>query len=112
MQGSWLTASCKYTIYSLDGANVNDTTELMREKERLKEEFEAAISELRLQYQNEQKSKAKLQDEYMALKEEYTKAVEAVENDRNLDPSEAKKRLQILEKQFVGGEQVTFILFK
>lgn len=83
------------------------------EHEQLKAEFNAAINELRLQYQNEQKSKAKLQEEYAALKEQYEKAAEALEHDRNLDVGEAKKRLQILEKQFVGGEQVgsTFINF-
>ncbi|VDK72888.1 unnamed protein product [Gongylonema pulchrum] len=78
---------------------------MAEEQERLKMEFDAAINELRLQYQNEQKSKAKLQEEYMSLKEQYEKAAEAIENDRDLDPGEAQKRLQILEKQFVGGEQ-------
>lgn len=73
----------------------------------MKAEFDAAINELRSQYQSEQKSKAKLQEEYAALKEQYEKAAEAIENDHNLDPGEAKKRLQILEKQFVGGEQVS-----
>ncbi|VDP17285.1 unnamed protein product [Onchocerca flexuosa] len=82
-----------------------NSNELDEEREQLKAEFNAAINELRLQYQNEQKSKAKLQEEYAALKEQYERAAEALENDRNLDVGEAKKRLQILEKQFVGGEQ-------
>ncbi|MCP9266192.1 Osmotic avoidance abnormal protein 3 [Dirofilaria immitis] len=82
-----------------------NSSELNEEREQLKAEFNAAINELRLQYQNEQKSKAKLQEEYAALKEQYDKAAEALEQDRNLDVGEAKKRLQILEKQFVGGEQ-------
>lgn len=80
------------------------------EREQLKAEFNAAINELRLRYQNEQKSKAKLQEEYAILKEQYEKAAEALEYDRNLDVGEAKKRLQILEKQFVGGEQVGYLV--
>uniref|UniRef100_A0A915PGM1 Kinesin-like protein n=1 Tax=Setaria digitata TaxID=48799 RepID=A0A915PGM1_9BILA len=79
--------------------------QLDEEREQLKAEFNAAINELRLEYQNEQKSKAKLQEEYAMLKEQYERAAEALENDRNLDLGEAKKRLKILEKQFVGGEQ-------
>uniref|UniRef100_A0A1I7VGZ0 Kinesin-like protein n=1 Tax=Loa loa TaxID=7209 RepID=A0A1I7VGZ0_LOALO len=82
-----------------------NSNELDEEREQLKAEFNAAINELRLQYQNEQKSKAKLQEEYAALKEQYEKASEALEYDHHLDVGEAKKRLQILEKQFVGGEQ-------
>ncbi|KAL3981516.1 Kinesin motor domain family protein [Acanthocheilonema viteae] len=88
-----------------DNSVHSNSNELDEEREQLKAEFNAAINELRLQYQNEQKSKAKLQEEYTALKEQYEKAAEALENDRNLDVGEAKKRLQILEKQFVGGEQ-------
>ncbi|VDK86981.1 unnamed protein product [Onchocerca ochengi] len=88
------------------GNNVHtNSNELNEEREQLKAEFNAAINELRLQYQNEQKSKAKLQEEYVALKEQYERAAEALEIDRNLDVGEARKRLQILEKQFVGGEQ-------
>lgn len=45
------------------------------------------------------------------MKEQYEKAAEALEHDRNLDVGEAKKRLQILEKQFVGGEQVGYFIF-
>lgn len=93
-------------VVPADGVARPDTSEVEREQERLKAEFDAAINELRLQYQNEQKSKAKLQEEYMELKNQYEKAVESIENDHSLDPWEAKKRLQILEKQFVGGEQV------
>lgn len=84
-----------------------DSQTLQAEHERLKAEFESALNELRAQYQSEQKSKAKLQEEYLLLKEEYDRAVEAVENEKNIDPDEAQKRLQLLEKQFVGGEQVT-----
>lgn len=83
-----------------------NSSELDEEREQLEAEFNAAINELRLQYQHEQTSKAKLQDEYAALKEQYDKAAEALEHDHMLDVGEAKKRLQILEKQFVGGEQV------
>uniref|UniRef100_A0A0R3S6J7 Kinesin-like protein n=1 Tax=Elaeophora elaphi TaxID=1147741 RepID=A0A0R3S6J7_9BILA len=88
-----------------DGSAHSNSNELDEEREQLQAEFNAAINELRLQYQNEQKSKAKLQEEYAALKEQYEKAAEALEHDRNLDVGEAKKRLRILEKQFVGGEQ-------
>ncbi|VIO85975.1 Uncharacterized protein BM_BM11594 [Brugia malayi] len=88
-----------------DGNTNSNLNQLDEEREQLKSEFNAAINELRLQYQNEQKSKAKLQEEYATLKEQYEKAAEVLENDRNLDVGEAKKRLQILEKQFVGGEQ-------
>ncbi|VDK55393.1 unnamed protein product [Anisakis simplex] len=82
-----------------------DSQTLKMEHERLKEEYQKALNELRNQYQNEQKSKAKLQEEYVLLKKQYEQAVEALENDNNLDKDELQKRLQLLEKQFVGGEQ-------
>uniref|UniRef100_A0A914ZZR9 Kinesin-like protein n=2 Tax=Parascaris univalens TaxID=6257 RepID=A0A914ZZR9_PARUN len=93
------------TMLQPGAAMRGDSQTLQAEHERLKAEFESALSELRAQYQNEQKSKAKLQEEYLLLKEEYDRAVEAVENEKNIDPGEAQKRLQLLEKQFVGGEQ-------
>ncbi|VDN06199.1 unnamed protein product [Thelazia callipaeda] len=99
----------KAMILSNDSVRPN-SKDLAEEHERLKTEFDAAINELRSQYQNEQKNKVKLQEEYAALKEEYEKAVESLENDRNLDAGEAKKRLQILEQQFVGGEEVSVIM--
>lgn len=100
----------KFSFSILDNSAHSNSNQLDEEREQLKAEFNAAINELRLRYQNEQKSKAKLQEEYAILKEQYEKAAEALEYDRNLDVGEAKKRLQILEKQFVGGEQVGYLV--
>lgn len=60
-----------------------------------------------MQYENEQSSRLKLQEEYEKLKEQYEKASEDLELERRIDNKEAKKRLEILEQQLVGGEQVS-----
>ncbi|KHN81804.1 Osmotic avoidance abnormal protein 3 [Toxocara canis] len=88
-----------------DKTTTRDSQTLEMEHERLKAEFESALNELRMQYQSEQNSKAKLQEEYALLKEQYDRAAEAIENEKNIDTDEVHKRLQLLEKQFVGGEQ-------
>ena len=67
------------------------------------------MTELRLQYHTEQSSRLKLQDEYEKLKAQYDRATEEIEEEKNLDSGEAKRRLQKLEKQLVGGEQVSLL---
>ncbi|KAI6238118.1 Kinesin-like protein [Aphelenchoides fujianensis] len=85
----------------------NEEVEAM--KQRLQEEFAQSMAELRASYENEQKSKAKLEEDLAALKQQYEKATADVEAarkaDRPLDEAEARKRLEQLEQQLVGGEQ-------
>lgn len=54
----------------------------------------------------EQQSKAKLQEEFLLLKEQYENSLEAIDREKPIDAIEAQKRLERLEQQFVGGEQV------
>ncbi|VDK83670.1 unnamed protein product [Cylicostephanus goldi] len=80
------------------------------------------MTELRNEYQKEQMSKAELAHELQVLKEQYEKikddyilliafaAVDIANSDldtmEGLDPSEAARKLEQLQQQFVGGEQV------
>ncbi|KAI6175419.1 Kinesin domain containing protein [Aphelenchoides bicaudatus] len=78
-------------------------------KEKLRAEFAQSMNELKNQYESEQKSKAKLEEDLVKLKHQYEKATSDVEAarkaDQPLDEAEARKRLQQLQQQLVGGEQ-------
>ncbi|KAK6752587.1 hypothetical protein RB195_003792 [Necator americanus] len=75
------------------------------ERAKLREEFEETMSELRSEYHKEQLSKAELAHELQVLKEQYEKANSDLDTMEGLDPQEAARKLQQLQKQFVGGEQ-------
>ncbi|VDD93142.1 unnamed protein product [Enterobius vermicularis] len=94
------------------GQASEDANAIKVEREHLKQEYDAAINELRMQYENEQSSRLKLQEEYEKLKEQYEKASEDLELERRIDNKEAKKRLEILEQQLVGGEQINNVALK
>jgi kinesin family protein 3/17 len=67
------------------------------ERAKLRAEFEEAMNELKAQYQNEQKSKAKLQQDLLALRAEYDRASEEIEEMANrgqIEPQEAIKRCE------------------
>uniref|UniRef100_A0AC34GPZ4 Kinesin-like protein n=1 Tax=Panagrolaimus sp. ES5 TaxID=591445 RepID=A0AC34GPZ4_9BILA len=78
------------------------------EKTKLREEFEAAMRELRSQYENEQKSKEKLASDLQSLKSQYEKAnkeIDQAEANEPSDPKEIRKRIDALRQQLVGGEE-------
>ncbi|EYB99322.1 hypothetical protein Y032_0123g1144 [Ancylostoma ceylanicum] len=75
------------------------------ERAKLREEFEETMSELRTEYHKEQMSKAELAHELQVLKEQYEKANSDLDTMEGLDPHEAARKLEQLQKQFVGGEQ-------
>ncbi|KAI6211810.1 Kinesin-like protein [Aphelenchoides besseyi] len=91
------------------GPTETSTEEIEAIKERLREEFAQSMAELRASYENEQKSKAKLEEDLSKLREQYEKAtadVEAAQKaEKPLDEAEARKRLEQLQQQLVGGEQ-------
>ena len=64
------------------------------------------MNELRNEYEKEQSSKAELQRDLVSLKEQYEKANANLDAMGELDPQEAARKLQQLQEQFVGGEQV------
>lgn len=83
--------------------------EIEAEKHKLRAEFEQAMTELRASYEHEQKSKEKLQQDLERLKHQYERANEEIEavghSEHPLDTKEAKKRIEMLQQQLVGGEQ-------
>uniref|UniRef100_A0A914W0Q8 Kinesin motor domain-containing protein n=2 Tax=Plectus sambesii TaxID=2011161 RepID=A0A914W0Q8_9BILA len=96
------------------------TFDIEAERAKLRAEFEQHMTELQQQYHNEKQSKAKLQEDLETLKVEYDQANKKMEqeakrqpaaphssprNGADIDAVEAKKRLEQLQKQFVGGEQ-------
>ncbi|TMS39466.1 hypothetical protein L596_005982 [Steinernema carpocapsae] len=78
--------------------------DLEEEREKLRAEFEQAMNQLRAEYELEQKSKAALQQELASLQSQYEKAQADIETDTN--PADIKKRIEMLQNQLVGGEQV------
>ncbi|CAJ0918210.1 unnamed protein product, partial [Mesorhabditis belari] len=77
------------------------------EREKLRAEFEEAMNELRAAYQSEQLSKQKVEEDLQELKRQYESANAEIDamSKAGLDPSEAKKRLELIQQQLVGGEQ-------
>ncbi|VDN59075.1 unnamed protein product [Dracunculus medinensis] len=95
--------------------NSNTTLEQFdqrKEHDHLKTQYEIAINELRSKYHMEQQSKAKLQEEFLLLKEQYENSLEAIDREKPIDAIEAQKRLERLEQQFVGGEQTSNLALK
>ncbi|KAH7725550.1 KIF17 protein [Aphelenchoides avenae] len=90
--------------------------EIETEKQKLRAEFEQAMQELRSSYEHEQKSKAKLQQDLERLRQQYDRANEEIEAvghvDHPLDTKEAKKRIEMLQQQLVGGEQADNVALK
>uniref|UniRef100_A0A0N5BCT8 Kinesin-like protein n=1 Tax=Strongyloides papillosus TaxID=174720 RepID=A0A0N5BCT8_STREA len=81
-----------------------------QEREKLRKEYEESIQKIRQEYENEQKSKAVLQQELDNLKKQYEKASVAIANENGQENStesvvETKKKIELLEKQMIGGEQ-------
>ncbi|CAD5219598.1 unnamed protein product [Bursaphelenchus okinawaensis] len=78
-------------------------------KKKLREEFALQMEQLRESYEHEQKSKAKLEEDLNKLKRQYERAsaeVEAAKKSEDpMNEAEAKKRLEQLEQQLVGGEE-------
>uniref|UniRef100_A0AC35TYJ1 Kinesin motor domain-containing protein n=1 Tax=Rhabditophanes sp. KR3021 TaxID=114890 RepID=A0AC35TYJ1_9BILA len=81
------------------------------EKAKLKLEYEEAITKIRSEFENEQKSKAILQKELENIKKEYDKASNLINSEANStvkpqqELAETKKKIKLLEEQMVGGEQ-------
>lgn len=78
-------------------------------KAKLREEFAQSMAELKSNYEKEQKSKAKLEEDLTKLKRDYEQASKDVEAARKsnspIDEKDAQKRLEQLQQQLVGGEQ-------
>uniref|UniRef100_A0A3B5B4C5 Kinesin-like protein n=1 Tax=Stegastes partitus TaxID=144197 RepID=A0A3B5B4C5_9TELE len=72
---------------------LSSTTEA--KKEKIKEEYEEKLAKLQAEYNAEQESKAKLQEDIAALRSSYESKLSHLE----------KARLQQLEQEVVGGEQ-------
>uniref|UniRef100_A0A3B4F457 Kinesin-like protein n=1 Tax=Pundamilia nyererei TaxID=303518 RepID=A0A3B4F457_9CICH len=64
-------------------------------KEKIKEEYEERLAKLQAEYNAEQESKAKLQEDIAALRSSYESKLSSLE----------KAKLQQLEQEVVGGEQ-------
>ncbi|CAJ0580049.1 unnamed protein product, partial [Mesorhabditis spiculigera] len=77
------------------------------ERRNLRAEFEEAMNELRVAYQSEQLSKQKVEEDLQELKRQYEAASAEIDamSKAGLDPQEAKKRLELIQQQLVGGEQ-------
>ncbi|CEF59819.1 Kinesin, motor domain and P-loop containing nucleoside triphosphate hydrolase domain-containing protein [Strongyloides ratti] len=80
------------------------------ERQKLRKEYEESMKKIRQEYENEQKSKAALQQELENLKKQYEKASVAINNEEGSDGNieyvaETKKKIEMLEKQMIGGEQ-------
>uniref|UniRef100_A0A1I8A0S6 Kinesin-like protein n=1 Tax=Steinernema glaseri TaxID=37863 RepID=A0A1I8A0S6_9BILA len=79
--------------------------DIEEEREKLRAEFEQAMTQLRVEYENEQKSKAKLQHELSTLQSQYEKAKADIESTET-NPAEINRRIEMLQNQLVGGEQL------
>ncbi|CAD5226821.1 unnamed protein product [Bursaphelenchus xylophilus] len=88
---------------------VQPTEDVEEIKKKLREEFAHQMEQLRTSYEHEQQSKAKLEEDLNKLKTQYEKAAADVEmakrSEKPMDEAEAKKRLEQLEQQLVGGEE-------
>ncbi|KAI3410394.1 Osmotic avoidance abnormal protein 3 [Globodera pallida] len=82
-------------------------SEFEQEKQKLRAEFELAMQELKTSYQQEQKSKQKLQSDLAKLRAQYEKANDEIEEAKQTEENaeSAKRRIHQLQKQLVGGEQ-------
>uniref|UniRef100_T1JLH8 Kinesin-like protein n=1 Tax=Strigamia maritima TaxID=126957 RepID=T1JLH8_STRMM len=108
--------------------------EVNKEKERLKQEYEQMMHELKEKYHAEQRSNAKLQEHVSSLKQKYEEELANLSNKQHVAPEsdiqqipltdskgnalksdphtltkiqvQALERLQQLEEQMVGGERV------
>uniref|UniRef100_A0A0N4ZJS2 Kinesin-like protein n=1 Tax=Parastrongyloides trichosuri TaxID=131310 RepID=A0A0N4ZJS2_PARTI len=98
--------------YVKEGSNLRRKSiiDIETEKQQLRKEYEESIQKIRSEYEHEQKSKAALQQELDNLKKQYEKASVAIVSEGNNENStesvaETKKKIEMLEKQMVGGEQ-------
>ncbi|KAK0399469.1 hypothetical protein QR680_003065 [Steinernema hermaphroditum] len=84
---------------------VVQNVDIEEEREKLRAEFEQAMNQLRAEYEHEQKSKAKLQQELSTLQSQYEKAKADIESTET-NPAEINRRIEMLQNQLVGGEQL------
>ncbi|GAB6031638.1 Kinesin-like protein kif3a [Chamberlinius hualienensis] len=104
----------------------NNTTNTDDEKKKLKMEYDDMMRELKIKYEEEHKSNAKMQEEIQRMQLQYTNELKKLDDSETTPPppgngrdsvtdnskspavniDEALKRLHELEEQMVGGEKV------
>ncbi|CAI4228094.1 unnamed protein product [Auanema sp. JU1783] len=95
----------KGLIQTGDAPVVASSFDIEKEREKLRNEFEETMNEMRMAYEKEQTSKVQLQRDLELLRQHYEQANADLDGMGAMEPAEAAKKLKLLQEQFVGGEQ-------